>query len=183
MGWGRKPGHVITFCHHNQAKMEVSNALTALHQHDLPEPSVVVVRRYINIPDIPQGSSCLPYLDVSTLSGGASSAHFPLDWIHLHRLLHFSDTEMVLPQEEGDMGLKVFPHFQEALWQSSEEEHCLSNLISLLVPSSSPYPCQEEGTKAEGGSGFHPALKLLQDVNQARAQFEYELAQETQELA
>ena len=33
------------------------------------------------------------------------------------------------------------------------------------------------------GLGFHPALKLLQDANQARAQLECELVQETQELA
>ena len=30
--------------------------------------------------------------------------------------------------------------------------------------------------------GFHPALKLLQDTNQATAQLECELVQETQEL-
>ena len=35
----------------------------------------------------------------------------------------------------------------------------------------------------EGGLGFHPALKLLQDVNQARAQLECEMVQEAQELA
>ena len=81
------------------------------------------------------------------------------------------------------MGLKMFPHFLEALWQSSEEEHCLSDLISLSVPSSALHLCQEEGTQIEGGSGFYPALKLLQDANQARAQLECELVQEIQELA
>ena len=35
----------------------------------------------------------------------------------------------------------------------------------------------------EGGSGFHLSFKLLQDANQARAQLECELVQETQELA
>ena len=35
----------------------------------------------------------------------------------------------------------------------------------------------------EGGLGFHPALKLLQDSNQARVKLECELVQETQELA
>ena len=35
----------------------------------------------------------------------------------------------------------------------------------------------------EGRSCLHPALKLLQDVNQARAQLECELAQETQEVS
>ena len=46
-------GMVITFYFHNQAQMEASNALSALHQCDLPEPSVVVVRRYTNTPYIP----------------------------------------------------------------------------------------------------------------------------------
>ena len=78
---------------------------------------------------------------------------------------------------------KVFPHFQDALWQSSEEMHCLSDPIWLLVSLSAPHHHQEEGTQMEGGLSFHPALKLLQDVNQARAQLEHELAQETQELA
>ena len=45
-----------------------------------------------------------------------------------------------------------------------------------------PPPHLEEGTQTEGGSGYHPALKLPQDTNQARAQLEYELIQETQKL-
>ena len=49
------------------------------------------------------------------------------------------------------------------------------NLILLLVPLSAPNPCQEEGTQMEEGLGFHPALKLLQHVNPARAQLECEL--------
>ena len=175
-------GMVTTFFQHDQAKMEASEALSALHQCHSPEPSVVVVRSYTNTPYNPWGSSCLPYLDVSTLSWGTFSAQFPLDWLCLCRLLPFFDTEVVLPWEEGEMGLKVFPHFQEALWQSSKEEHCFSDLIVLSDPSLAPHPCQEEGTQMEGGLGFHPALKLLQDVSQARAQLEYELVQETQEL-
>ena len=39
-------GMVTTFCCHNQAKMEVSEAVSALCQCKSPEPSVVVVRRY-----------------------------------------------------------------------------------------------------------------------------------------
>ena len=167
--WGgeRKPGH--TSCHHDQAKIEASNTLSALHQCD---SLVVVVRRYTNTPYIPQGSSHFLYMDISTLSGGTSSAQFLLDWLHLYRLLSFSDTEVVLLQEEGEMGWKVFPHFQEALWQSAEQEHHLFKLISLSVTSSASPPHQEVGTQMEEGSGFHPALKLLQDVNQARAKLE-----------
>ena len=56
------------------------------------------------------------------------------------------DTEVVLPWQEGDLGLKVFPHFQEALWQSSEEQHYLSNPISLSFPLLAPHLYQEEGT-------------------------------------
>ena len=105
------PDMVTTFCHHDQSKMGVSNALSALHQHNLLEPSVVVLQRYTNTPYIPQGSSHLPYLDMNTISRGASSAQSPLDQLHLCRSLPFSDTKVVLPQEEGEMGLKVFPYF------------------------------------------------------------------------
>ena len=148
-------GMVTIFCQPDQSKMEASDAVYALHQHDSPDPGVVVVRRYINTPYIPGGSSCLLYLDVSTLSGGASSTQFLWDWLCLCRLLPFSGTEVVLPWEEGEIRLKVFLHFQEAFWQSSEEEHCLCNLISLFVPLLAPHPHQEEGTQTEGGSGFH----------------------------
>ena len=73
---------------------------------------------------------------------------------------------------------------------------CLSDPISLSVPMSAPPPHLGEGTQTEegldhhpastqteGGSGYHTFLKLLGDANQARAQLEYELIQETQELA
>ena len=73
------------------------------------------------------------------------------------------------------MGLKVFSQFQEVLWPSSEEEHCLSNPISLLVPLSALQLCQEEGTQMERGLGFHSALRLLQDTNEASGQLECEL--------
>ena len=46
-------GMVTTFCHHDQAKLEASDALSALCKCDLLEPSVVVVRRYTNTPYIP----------------------------------------------------------------------------------------------------------------------------------
>ena len=156
---------------------------SALHQYDLAEPSVVVVRRYTNTPYIPWGTSHFLYLDMSTLSGGASSTQFPLDWLHLHSLLPFSDTEVVLPQGEGEVALKVFPHSWEVLWQTSEEEQCLSDPVLLLVPSSTPLSHQLEGTQTEEESGFHPALQWLQDVNHSRVQLECKLGQEAQELA
>ena len=105
-------GVVTIFCHHDQSKMEASNVLSALHQCNPLEPSVVVVRRYTNTPYIHQGSSHLPYLDMSTLSRGASSTQFSLDWLCLCRLLPFSDTKVVLPWEEGDQGWKCFPIFK-----------------------------------------------------------------------
>ena len=40
----RNLGMENTFCHHDQAKVEASKALSTLCQHKLPEPSVVVVR-------------------------------------------------------------------------------------------------------------------------------------------
>ena len=154
-------GMVTTFCQHDQAKMEASNALSALHQGNLLEPSVVVVRQYTNTPYILWQSSHLSYLDISTLFGGTSSTWFPLDWLHLCRLIPFSNTEMVLPWEEGDIGLKVFPYFQEAPWQNSEEEHCVPNLILLLVPSSAP-PSPSRRVHQDGGRvGLSPSPQVF----------------------
>ena len=93
-------GMVTTFCCHDQAKMEASDALSVLCQCDSRETSVVVVRRYTNSPYIPQGSSHFLHLDVSTLSRGASSTQFPLDWLCLCRSLPYSNTEVVPPWEE-----------------------------------------------------------------------------------
>ena len=54
-------GMVTIFFCHNQAKMEASDAVSALHQCNSLQSSVVVVRKYTNTPYIPQGSSHLPY--------------------------------------------------------------------------------------------------------------------------
>ena len=173
-------GKVTTFCCHDQAKMEASDALSALCQCNSPEPSVIVVRRYTNTPYIPWGFSHLPYLDMSTPSGGTSSTQFPLHWLCLHRLLPFFDTEVVLPQEEGEMELKVFPHFSMAKLRRWAPPLWPNFTVSPFISPSSP---SRRGHSMEGGLGFHPAFKLLQDVNQARGQLGCALAQETLELA
>ena len=72
----RDLGIVTVFCHPDQARIEACDTLSTLHQCNLPEPSMVVVRRYSNTPYIPRGMSCSLYLDVDTLSGGAASAQF-----------------------------------------------------------------------------------------------------------
>ena len=187
-----KFGMVTVFCHPHQAKIEACDALSTLHQRDSSEPSVVVVRRYSNTPYIPTGMSHSLYLDVDSLSGGASSTQFPLDRLCLCWIIPFTRNEVLLPHEEGE---ESTPHLPEILWEGSAEEHHLSDLTSLLVPMFAPSSHLEEGTQTEGGSdhhptnthteggsGYHPSLKLLQDTNQARAQLEYELIQETQEL-
>ena len=174
-------GMVITFCHHDQAKVEASKVLSVLCQHNSLEPSVVVVRRFINSLYLPWGSFGFLYLDATTLSWGTLSTQFPLDWLLLCRLLPYSDTEVVLPWEEGEEGLKVYPFFPKTLWKSSKEEHCLSDPILLLVPLSPPTH-QEESSQTKEGSGIHPALKWLQDISQAKVQLRRKLAHEVEEL-
>ena len=51
----------------------------------------------------------------------------------------------------GEVELKVYSHSQEVLWESSEEEHCLSDPVLLLIPSSALHQCLEEGIQMEGG--------------------------------
>ena len=104
-------GMVTTFCCHNQAKVEASEALSVLCQHDSLEPSVVAVRRFNNSPYLTWGSFDFLYLDVTTFSVGTSSTQFPLDQLCLCRLLPYSATEMVLPWQEGEEGLEVYPFF------------------------------------------------------------------------
>ena len=129
----RDLGLVTVFCCCNQAKMEACDTLSTLHQCDSPEPSVVVVRRYSNTPCIPQGMICLFYLDVGTFSGGITSAQFLLDRLHLHWLLPISRTDILLPHEVGEEGLETYSHLPEFLWDGLEEEHRLSDPISLSV--------------------------------------------------
>ena len=170
----RDLGMMMVFCHPNQAKIEACDALSTLHQCDSLGPSVVVMRRYSNTPYIPWGTSHSLYLDVVTLSGGTFSAQFPQDRLHLHW--------GVAPMSGGGREAGNIPPSSRDSVGGFKREHHLSGLISLLVPMSALPPHLEEGSQTEGGSGYHPALKLLQDPNQARGQLEYELVQETQEL-
>ena len=171
-------GMVTTFCSNNQVKMEASEVLDTLHQHDSPEPSVSVVRRYTNTPFIPQGTSRLLYLNVSDIPRGASSTQFPLNCLYLWKMLSYSKTEVLLPHEEGEMGYRTYPISQEVLWKCSKDSHCLSKPVSLSMPSLAPPPCLEEGIQMEGKLGYNPALQCLQGINQARAQLESEQSEE-----
>ena len=128
-------GMVMTFCSCNQVKMEASEVLATLHQHDSPKPRVFVVRRYTNTPFIPWGTSRLLYLNVSDLPWGASSAQLPLDCLHLWKLFPFSKTEALLPHEEGEMGYRTYLFSWEVLWKCSEEADYLSTPVALSIPS------------------------------------------------
>ena len=94
-------GMVTTFSSHNHTKIEASVVLTTICQCDSPMPRVFVVRCYTNIPFILQGTSRQLYLDVSDLPWGASSAQFPLDCLHLWKLLPYSKTKALLPVKKG----------------------------------------------------------------------------------
>ena len=129
-------GMVTTFYHHDQANVESSEALSILCQWDSPKLSVVVVKIFANSPYLPQGSSSFLYLDVTTLSWGTLTAQFPFDQMCLLWLLPYSPTQVVLQNKAEDEELKVYPILQEALWESSKEDHHLSDPILLSVPPS-----------------------------------------------
>ena len=176
-------GMVTTFCCHDQSMMEASNALSALHQCDSPEPSVVVVRKYISTPYIPLRVLLFPYLDMSTLSGDTSSAQFPLDWLHLHKIAPLLWHQGGLDLRRGRDGVESVSPFPRGS-MAKLRRGALPLLPDFIVgPFIGPSPHQEEGIQMEGGFNFHPAFKLLQDVNQARTQLECVLVQQTQELA
>ena len=127
----RHLGMVMVSCHHNQVKIGACDALFILHQCNSSKLSMVLVRRYSYTSYFPRGMSHLLYLDVDTLSGGATSTQFPLDRLHLHWLLPFSRSEVLLPHEVGEEGLEAYPLLPEFLWEGLDKEHCLSNPISL----------------------------------------------------
>ena len=87
---------------------------------------------------------------------------------------------MLLPHEEGEARFKVYPHTREVLWKSSEEEHCLSDPVSLSIHSPALLPHLEEGTQAGEEPGNNLALQQLQDFQQARTQLECKLGEVAQ---
>ena len=128
--------------------------LSTLCHWDSPDPNLVVVRRYTNTPYIPPGPSWLLCLDASTLSMGDSSTQFPLDCLHLWRLLPYSKTKVLLPHKDGGMGYKFYPYTWEVLWRSSEEGHQLFDQVSISIPSSALPPLIEEGIQTDWVSGY-----------------------------
>ena len=65
---------VTTFCHHDQVKVEPLEVLSTSAQQDSPELNIVGVKIFTNSPYLPWGSFSFPYLDLTTLSAGASTA-------------------------------------------------------------------------------------------------------------
>ena len=92
-----KLGMITTFCRSDQAKVEHSDTLTTIVLPDSPKPGVVVTKVFTNSPYLSQGSFCSPYLDVTTIPMGALSTQFPLALLHLHSLLPYSPTQVILP--------------------------------------------------------------------------------------
>ena len=176
-------GMVTTFCCHDQVKVEPSGVLSTLHQWDSPKLSIVVVKIFDNSPYLPRGSSSFLYLDIPTLSLGTLTAQFPLYWLCLWQLLPYSPKQVILLCEVEDKELKLYPILQEALWESSEEDHCLLDPVLLSVTSSPFFLHQQESSQTEEGPSLRPALVQLQSVTQARAQLEWELAYEWEGLA
>ena len=115
----------------------------------------------------PLGIFWPPLPGVSALSEGVLAAQFPLEWLCLWHLLPYTQTHIILPCEEEGEKLKVYLYLQEALWQSSKEEHCLSDPISLTAPSSQIFQLhfsfslqQDESSKTKEGPSPSPSLIL-----------------------
>ena len=142
-------GMVMVFCHPDQVRIEACDAPSILCQCDSSEPTVVVIRIYSNTPYIPRGMSHVLYLDMGTFSGGIASTQLPLDRLHLCWLLPISKSEVLLPWEVVEDGLKTYPHLSVFVWDRAEEEHCPSNLISLSIPLPTPVLILEECTQTE----------------------------------
>ena len=127
-------GIATIFYHSNQAKVEPAVMLSNVFQQDSPELHLVVGKIFTNLPSGPQGSLGFPYLDVTTLPMDAATTQFPLIQLHLHRLLLYSSTQVILLHEKEGDRLNIFPFLKEALLESSGEGHCLSPFYHYLFP-------------------------------------------------
>ena len=87
-------GMMTVFGHSDQVKVEPSVILPTLVQQDTPELAIVVTKIFINLPCFPQRSFGLPFLDVATLSEGASTTRFSPSRLLLHWLLNYSPTQV-----------------------------------------------------------------------------------------
>ena len=154
-----------------------------------------MVRRYSNTPHIPQGMTHSLYLDIGHFSMSVTFAQFPLERLHLHWLLPFSRTKVLLPCKVGEEGLETYPPSPTVPmgWFRGGTLSFQSHLpVSFPADSSSAIG---RGTQTKGGSDCHPTSMQTEGVrltsipqtptdnNQTRAQLEYVLIQEAQELA
>ena len=81
-----------------------------------------------------------------------------------------------MPCEEKGKKLKVYPILQEALWESSKEEHHLSDTISLTVSSSQIFQLpfslslqQDEISQMKGGPALAQLWYNYQHITLAKA--------------
>ena len=100
-----KLGMITAFCRTDQAKVELLDAQSTLVKWDSPKPGVVVV----TCPFLCGGSFGSPYPAITILSAGTLTTQFPLAWLHLHRLLPYSSTQIILPQEKEEDAAKNLP--------------------------------------------------------------------------
>ena len=136
-GVGKEKLRMVTiFICSEQAKVEPSVALLTLVQQYSHELAMVVMKIFNNSPYFLQGSFSLPFLDMCTLSEGASTIQFLLSWLCLCWLLLFSPNQVILSKKEAHANeLKITPITMEALWESSIEKHHLSSLVPFICPS------------------------------------------------
>ena len=72
-------------------------------------------------------------------------------------------------------GVSLLPgNLVEKFWGRASPIQSNTTIHSLITP----HPHWKEGSQTEEGPGFHPALKQLQGISQAKVQLEWELAHE-----
>ena len=137
-------GMVTVFCQADQARIEACDALFTVCQCDSSELSMVVVRRYSNTHYIPRGISHALYLDMGTFPRGHYFHPISPGQVASVLAIPFSESEVLLPNEVEEEGLKTYPILPEFLCKRSEEEHNVSNPISLSIPLPAPAPRPRE---------------------------------------
>ena len=91
--WEWQPSFAVL----TRQKWSLQSPFWTLFQWNPPYLGIVVVKIFTNSLYVPWQSFGFHYLDVTTLSVGASTAQFPLAQLCLCRLLLYSSTQVILP--------------------------------------------------------------------------------------
>ena len=167
-----KLGLKTAFCRTDQGKVEPSDVLLTLDQHESPEPGVEVVKVFTNLLCLPQGSFGSPYLDITPFQWALwlPNSTYTAAFVEVAPLFFHSDCPSIW--ERGRWAKKLpSPH--------GDTVGDLREGASLVPPFATVSPCHlshfngDVSAQTKEVLNFSLALRQLQEVTQVKAQLEW----------